>query len=100
MSSAVHEPLNRLFPIYRSLIGKKILMAVTGLIGAVYVFTHMLGNLQVFAGPKRLNAYAALLKSNDEVLWSARIILLAADHTYRGVLPVGKGEPEKQADQV
>ena len=53
-------------------------MAVTGLIGAVYVFTHMLGNLQVFAGRKTLNAYAAFLKSNGEVLWSARIILLAA----------------------
>ena len=54
------------------------MVAVTGFIGAVYVLTHMLGNLQVFLGPSRLNAYAALLKANLELLWAARTILLAA----------------------
>jgi succinate dehydrogenase / fumarate reductase cytochrome b subunit len=38
----------------------------------------MLGNLQVFAGPQRLNAYAALLKSNSELLWGVRVVLLIA----------------------
>jgi succinate dehydrogenase / fumarate reductase cytochrome b subunit len=38
----------------------------------------MLGNLQVFEGPEKLNAYAALLKSNIGLLWTARSILIAA----------------------
>jgi len=38
----------------------------------------MLGNLQVFLGPERLNAYAAFLKSNLEILWGVRTILLVS----------------------
>jgi succinate dehydrogenase / fumarate reductase cytochrome b subunit len=71
-------PLNGLFAVYHSLTGKKIAMAITGFVGVVYVVTHMLGNLQAFAGPIKLNSYAALLKSNAELLWAVRIILLAA----------------------
>jgi hypothetical protein len=57
--------------------GKKIAMAITGFVGMVYVITHMLGNLQAFAGPIKLNSYAALLKSNAKLLWAVRIVLLA-----------------------
>lgn len=53
-------------------------MAITGFIGVVYVVLHMLGNLLVFAGARKLNAYAKLLKSSAALLWAARIILLAA----------------------
>lgn len=53
-------------------------MAITGFIGVAYVVLHMLGNLQAFAGPIKLNAYAALLKSNAELLWGVRITLLTA----------------------
>jgi len=38
----------------------------------------MLGNLQVFAGPEKINAYAALLKSNPALLWTARTVLIVA----------------------
>jgi succinate dehydrogenase / fumarate reductase cytochrome b subunit len=38
----------------------------------------MLGNLQVFESPEKINAYAALLKSNNILLWTARSILIAA----------------------
>ncbi len=37
----------------------------------------MLGNLQVFLGPEKLNAYGAMLKANPVVLWGARSFLLA-----------------------
>jgi succinate dehydrogenase / fumarate reductase cytochrome b subunit len=63
---------------YRSTVGKKIIVAVTGFIGVAYVGVHMLGNLQVFAGPAQLNSYAALLKSNGGLLWIARIVLAIA----------------------
>jgi succinate dehydrogenase / fumarate reductase cytochrome b subunit len=67
-----------LFAIYHSLTGKKFAMAITGFIGVAYVILHMLGNLQAFAGPAKLNEYGALLRSNMALLWAARIILLAA----------------------
>ncbi len=38
----------------------------------------MAGNLQVFLGPARMNAYAAFLKSTAELLWLVRLGLLAA----------------------
>ena len=53
-------------------------MAVTGLIGVGFVVGHMLGNLQVFLGPEKFNAYAAFLKSLGGLLWLARAILLGA----------------------
>ena len=40
---------------YRSTIGKKAIMAVTGLILVAFVIGHMAGNLQVFIGPARMN---------------------------------------------
>ncbi len=53
-------------------------MAVTGVVLFGFVLGHLLGNLQVFLGPERLNAYAAFLKSNLEILWGVRLLLLAS----------------------
>src|SRR5688572_32682287 len=64
--------------LYRSTIGKKIIMAVTGLVLVVFVIGHMAGNLQQFLGPAKMNAYAAFLKSTGELLWLVRIGLLVA----------------------
>jgi succinate dehydrogenase / fumarate reductase cytochrome b subunit len=64
--------------LYRSTIGKKVIMAVTGLLLVAFVIAHMLGNLQVFIGARKMNAYAAFLQSTGELLWIARLGLLAA----------------------
>ncbi len=53
-------------------------MAVTGVILFLFVVGHLLGNLQIFAGPERLNAYSAFLKGTGEILWAVRAVLLAA----------------------
>ena len=64
---------------YRSTIGKKIIMGVTGLIGIGFVIVHMVGNLQAFVAPSKLNAYGALLHGPlGEVLWIARVVLITA----------------------
>lgn len=64
---------------YRSTIGKKIIMAVTGVIGIAFVILHMAGNLQLFAGPQKLNDYAALLHGPlHEVVLAQRVVLLVA----------------------
>lgn len=62
----------------KSSIGAKILMALTGLILFGFVLTHMLGNLQIFLGQEPYNAYANFLKTSPELLWPARLTLLAA----------------------
>ncbi|MBA3672800.1 MAG: succinate dehydrogenase cytochrome b subunit [Gemmatimonadaceae bacterium] len=64
--------------LYRSTIGKKVIMAVTGLMLVAFVVLHMVGNLQMFAGPLRMNSYAAFLKSTLELPWLLRLGLLAA----------------------
>jgi succinate dehydrogenase / fumarate reductase, cytochrome b subunit len=61
-----------------STVGKKMVMAVTGLIGVGFVVGHMVGNLQVFLGPTRFNEYAHFLRSLDELLWVVRGVLIAA----------------------
>jgi succinate dehydrogenase / fumarate reductase, cytochrome b subunit len=59
-----------------SSIGKKIVVAVTGFISFGYIVGHMLGNLQIFAGPDRINNYAEFLHSLGPVLWLIRIVLI------------------------
>ncbi len=69
----------------RSLIGKKAIMAVTGVILFVFVIGHLLGNLKVFEGPEKFNAYAEGLRTagapffgRGQLLWLVRLILLAS----------------------
>lgn len=61
-----------------STIGKKVIMAVTGVIMVVWVFLHMAGNLQVFEGAEKIDRYGAFLQGTTELLWPMRIILLVA----------------------
>src|SRR5687768_937416 len=61
-----------------STIGRKVLMAVTGVILFGFTIGHMLGNLQVYQGPEKLNAYAAFLKATPAILWGTRSILLVS----------------------
>jgi succinate dehydrogenase / fumarate reductase cytochrome b subunit len=75
-SAAAAAGSNRALKFFEATIVRKAVIAVTGLAMFGFVTGHLLGNLQVFLGPERLNAYAAFLKSNTEVLWGARIGLL------------------------
>jgi succinate dehydrogenase / fumarate reductase, cytochrome b subunit len=68
--------MSRALTFYSTSIGKKVVMAITGLILFGFVIGHMLGNLQVFMGAKQMNAYAAMLKANATLLWGVRIVLL------------------------
>ncbi len=64
--------------LYRTTIGKKAVMALTGLVLFGFVIGHCLGNLQVFLGPRALNDYAKALKDLGALLWAARLALLLA----------------------
>ena len=62
--------------LWQSSLGKKYVMAVTGLGLYGFVVIHLLGNLQVFLGEAAINEYAHALKSNAAILWGARLGLL------------------------
>ncbi|MBV8569913.1 MAG: succinate dehydrogenase cytochrome b subunit [Acidobacteriaceae bacterium] len=70
--------------------GKKVVMAVSGLILFLFVFFHMVGNLQVFEGPEQLNFYGLALRRFPELLWTVRCILLISVilHIWMSVLLV------------
>jgi len=70
---------------YRSTLGKKAVMAVTGIIFWGFVLGHMLGNLKLFLGAEALNTYAHWLREvgypgipHEGLLWIIRLVLLAA----------------------
>lgn len=77
-SLALEAPRRRAIGVYDVYIGKKLVMAVTGVMLVGYIVGHLLGNLQVYAGPEQINAYAAFLHSRPALLWGARAVLLAA----------------------
>ncbi|MCC6626722.1 MAG: succinate dehydrogenase cytochrome b subunit [Chloroflexi bacterium] len=71
--------------LYQTSIGKKVIMAVTGIILYLYVIAHMLGNLKVFTGAKHFNDYAIWLREvgyplldHEVLLWIIRVVLLAS----------------------
>lgn len=63
---------------WQTTVGKKAVMAVTGVALLGFVAGHLVGNLQIFEGPEKLNRYATLLHSLGAVLWVTRSVLLVA----------------------
>jgi succinate dehydrogenase / fumarate reductase cytochrome b subunit len=63
---------------YKTTVGKKLIVAVTGLILFGFVVAHLIGNLQVFEGPEKINAYGKFLKFEKPLLWTARLTLLGS----------------------
>jgi len=63
-----------------SSLGRKVVMAATGIILFGFVVGHMVGNLQIYLGPEALNAYGVFLREflHGTGIWIARGTLLAA----------------------
>src|ERR1700730_1453763 len=81
MSAIAINPLHRAVRFYEASIGKKAVMAVTGVILFGYVVGHLLGNLQIYSADRdQVNRYAAFLHdpSRASLLWGVRIVLLLA----------------------
>ena len=84
----------RVSAFYRSTVGKKVLMAVTGFILLGFVIVHMIGNLKAFLGAEYFNTYAEELRAlgapffgHEQALWVFRIVLLGAVliHAFFGI---------------
>ncbi|MGI5837015.1 MAG: succinate dehydrogenase cytochrome b subunit [Chloroflexota bacterium] len=74
-----------LLALFRSTIGMKVVMAVTGFILYGFVFVHMWGNLKVYAGREYLNHYAEYLRvlgapilGYEHALWILRVVLIVS----------------------
>ena len=68
--------MNLITRFWRSSLGKKYVMALTGAALFVFLIGHLVGNLQVFGHPDLINGYAHFLKSKPGLLWGARLGLL------------------------
>jgi succinate dehydrogenase / fumarate reductase cytochrome b subunit len=77
--------MSRVTALTHTLIGKKVVMAVSGVILLGFVLGHMVGNLKVFQGPEHFDAYAEGLRTvgaplfgRGQLLWAVRLVLLVA----------------------
>jgi succinate dehydrogenase / fumarate reductase cytochrome b subunit len=77
--------MRKALTLFRTSVGKKVLMAVSGILLTGFVLAHMLGNLKMFQGPEAMDGYAVFLKQAGYpllpeygLLWIARIALLGA----------------------
>lgn len=59
-----------------STVGRKVLMAVTGMLLVGFISVHLLGNLSVFAGSEAINIYAEKLHSLGPIVWIFRLVML------------------------
>ncbi|HLY19980.1 MAG TPA: succinate dehydrogenase cytochrome b subunit [Bryobacteraceae bacterium] len=76
---ATSGQLSRSIGFYDSTIGKKVVMAVSGVILFGYVLGHLIGNLQIYSSnPEQINNYAHFLHAHAVLLWVVRCGLLAA----------------------
>lgn len=86
--------------LFKSSLGKKYVMALSGGVLVLFVIAHLLGNLQVFLGPEAINKYGAFLKASPEVLWGARSFLLLAVglHLVSAALLLRENSDARQAE--
>jgi succinate dehydrogenase / fumarate reductase cytochrome b subunit len=70
--------MSKLRTLWESTVGKKAVMAVTGIIMILYLLAHVSGNLLIFGGPESINGYAALLHRTLPLLWFVRTVLLVS----------------------
>src|SRR3984893_1808361 len=81
-AAATKTASNRLMALWSSVIGKKVVMALTGAVLILFVIAHMVGNLKLFSGPEEINAYSRFLREvgwpelgYGQLLWLFRIVV-------------------------
>jgi succinate dehydrogenase / fumarate reductase cytochrome b subunit len=68
-------------------VGKKMVMAITGMGLVAFLFIHLIGNLSIYAGPGGINAYGKTLHAVPPLIWAFRagMILLLGLHVWFGI---------------
>src|ERR1700704_5775103 len=85
---------------HRSSVGRKMIVAATGVILILFVIGHLLGNLQIFLGPAWINSYAEHLRQLGPFLWVIRgvllvVVLLHIYYTIRLAIENRRARPER-----
>lgn len=80
--TTTEQPVRRrrsiwLLDVYRTDVGKKYAMAISGVLGLLFVFAHMVGNLHAFEGPVEINEYGEALRDLGEPLVPRTFLLWA-----------------------
>jgi succinate dehydrogenase / fumarate reductase, cytochrome b subunit len=75
-SVAIDSHLHKAIRFYQASIGKKAVMAATGVVLFGYLVGHLAGNMQVYLGQQQMDNYAAFLHSMPALLWGVRLLLL------------------------
>jgi len=70
--------MQRALLLHQTSVGKKAIVAVTGVVMFGFLVGHMAGNLQIFLGPEKINEYAAFLKGTLPLLWGTRALLVVS----------------------
>lgn len=91
--------------IFSNMVGRKIVMAVSGLMMVLFLVFHFLGNTSIFRGPDGINAYAAMLHGLGPFIWTVRLIMISVllSHVIFGILLTlenWKTRPEKNVKTV
>jgi succinate dehydrogenase / fumarate reductase, cytochrome b subunit len=103
-STARTKRRRRVTHFYRSSVGKKMIVAITGIILILFVIGHLLGNLQIFLGPDWINGYSQHLRDLGPLLWLIRIFLLCTViiHIYLTIqlaIENRRARPERYIDK-
>jgi len=70
--------MQRALTLHQTTIGKKVVMALSGVVIVGFTIGHFLGNLNLYRGQEAMDAYAEFLQSLTPVLWGTRLLLLFA----------------------
>jgi len=70
--------MQRALTLHQTTIGKKVIMAISGVIIVGFTIGHFLGNLNLYLGPEAMDGYAEKLQSLPPLVWGTRLVLLFA----------------------
>jgi succinate dehydrogenase / fumarate reductase cytochrome b subunit len=70
--------MQRALTLHQTTIGKKVIMALSGVIIVGFTIGHFLGNLNLYLGPEAMDGYAETLQSLPPLVWGTRLVLLSA----------------------
>lgn len=72
---------------FKSPVGRKLVMSVSGLVMLVFVIVHLLGNTSIFSGPGGINTYAMALHRLGPLLWAFRLVMIVMFglHVFYGI---------------
>jgi succinate dehydrogenase / fumarate reductase cytochrome b subunit len=82
---------------FKSTIGQKQLMGLTGLIWSGFVLSHMLGNMLIFLGADTFNKYGHAIVSNKPLLFTVEALLVASIlvHVIKGILVTARNKSSR-----